>query len=1680
MSEYKLGRIRFVWKNDWIINTVYYKDDIIRNGGNTYVCVVGHTSTSDFYVDLPQHWNKISDGQEWKDVWTTNTYYKVNDIVKYGGYLYVANTAHTSAANITLGLEADQAKWDLFIEGLDWKNDWQPNFRYKINDLAKYNGIVYTCIEEHTSAADITLGLEADQAKWQIFSEGLEWLGDWTTAYRYRRNDIVKYGGQLYLCNTGHTSAADITLGLEADQAKWDYYHKGVEYKNTWQSNFRYKINDIVKWGGGLWICTVYHTSQARLVDDESKWDQFVEGLEFDDSWDPSILYQHGDVVTYGGYTYVAVTNNEGLKPSDNTSDWDLFNTGFRFVGDYDGDSTQREYIEGDVIRIGGYSYLCIKKHEGFRPPNTTYWEKLNSGIEWQDAWTDGVHYDLGDSVRYANSSYICVLEHDSDETTALNRPDQANAGNHWNLLVGGTETEVLTTQGDLLIYGSAGQERLPVGRENQVLVSNGIEPRWDYFGKINNIFYVSSEKGSDTKASGLSETSPYATIEYCAYNVLNGILHYDAKFLLEINRSFLQEEVVEWVNYQIANATAGSIWDGFTNSDIAKCRRDIGQILDALMYDLSHGGNVKTRLATLSYFDNNGNLIAAIADEDEQLAASLVFLRDTIPAILQNVPVSTAYSSFTQIIDTDYIIDDESQGIINNLLNIIIDTLTLQTSNNLVAEQIASNTIFVLTGLQQEILPIVIPENTAVVGDELRSTKIHAAGSKTHISNDPITRSVLSRFSAIIELIVTNPGTITKTTGNALNPVTTHPAGTQAVGLQAQDLIDKINLYIDFKINANGVLPTLSGTNTPYTATDYTYSVENIEANREFLKAEAFAYIADQFTTTATATDNVSSNITVGDTSWMVTGMPVKFTGTVFGGIVQDQTYYVKTIVDATTVQIADQLDGGALSVTTATGTMTVTVTVNQTDYSRNIDKVLDAVKYDLIYAGTNKSLAAARFITNDIKGSRLEDMFYLRNGAGLRNCTVDNLNGKTDGDTDQGGDGLSSANAYGTKRPLAGAYASLDPGYGPADVDTHIITRSPYVQNVTTFGEACVGLKVDGDLHSGGNDSIVANDFTQIISDGIGAWITNLGRAELVSVFSYYAHIGYLAENGGKIRATNGNSSYGTYGVVAEGTDPAETAITATVNNQSTEAIIGDVLTDGSGILTLFYENAGVNYTSGGTTIDIFGGGFGESISAVNVVSTGGVFRVRILDTNTTTGQFGGEGYVNSQNVAQSGNQTQIIISNTDSFSSAAYIGMAIWITSGKGVGQYAYIDTYNASNKIATVKKYSDDTAGWDHVIPGTTIETVLDSTTGYSIEPRLMFDLPTAGTYADSAKARAVVSDNKIIKILIWDPGTGYISGSPPNMTITDPNNTYDGEYQVRVGDGVLTQPTWSNRGTDYGTATATVTGDGYADQYQYENYLIVDNLTEIPKEGANIEINNNPGVFYKLVQLRELAGSAPAYSATLQMSPDLAISDAPDHGETIDITIRYSQVRLTGHDFLDVGTGNFTNTNYPNAPLIDPDPTVETNEFGEGRVFYTSTDQDGNFRVGELFSVEQATGTASLNVESFNLAGLNELTLGNLSLGGTGATITEFSTDGTFTANSDSIVPTQRAIKTYINSLIGSGASQLNVNSITAGDINITSNEISNVLNNDVRIVTKINFTKTVSGYPVAMNYFLKS
>jgi hypothetical protein len=347
--------------------------------------------------------------------------------------------------------------------------------------------------------------------------------------------------------------------------------------------------------------------------------------------------------------------------------------------------------------------------------------------------------------------------------------------------------------------------------------------------------------------------------------------------------------------------------------------------------------------------------------------------------------------------------------------------------------------------------------------------------------------------------------------------------------------------------------------------------------------------------------------------------------------------------------------------------------------------------------------------------------------------------------------------------------------------------------------------------------------------------------------------------------------------------------------------------------------------------------------------------------------------------------------------------------------------------------------------------------------------------SAGT---TARARASVANGKIFSIRLLEPGSGYASA--PTLTITDPNNVFEAPVAVRIGVGALANPSFINRGSQYETASAEIlNGDGYADNFQTGSFIACRRLESRPVPGSNVVFSNLPGRTFKLVNVITFRGNNDgAYTGFLQISPSLTISEAPDHLEDATLRLRYSQVRLTGHDFLDIGTGSFLESNYPNTPIQEPIPANETVDNNGGRVFFTATDQDGNFRVGDLFAIEQSTGIATLNADAFNISGLQELNLGNVTLGGGSATVTEFSTDPFFTADSDNIVPTQRAIKAFIASQIGGGGASLNVNSVTAGSIFISSNVITTVTSIPIKMQANFDFRGGVTGLPLALGFFL--
>ena len=232
--------------------------------------------------------------------------------------------------------------------------------------------------------------------------------------------------------------------------------------------------------------------------------------------------------------------------------------------------------------------------------------------------------------------------------------------------------------------------------------------------------------------------------------------------------------------------------------------------------------------------------------------------------------------------------------------------------------------------------------------------------------------------------------------------------------------------------------------------------------------------------------------------------------------------------------------------------------------------------------------------------------------------------------------------------------------------------------------------------------------------------------------------------------------------------------------------------------------------------------------------------------------------------------------------------------------------------------------------------------------------------------------------------------------------------------------------------------------------------------------------------YKVLTTSNISGGGTSYAVTLTVSPSLNKTTSPVDSVDIEVREKYSQVRLTGHDMLAVGTGNKTDTNYPYELPSNYLPGNETYFRGGGRVFYTTTDQDGNFRVGQLFAVQQATGIITISADYFNLTGLTQLALGGIAVGGNATIITEFSTDATFTADSNAIIPTQKAIKQYIARRVSGGGSNAATGTLVAGTVSIGPRTITSTTGLVIRIPVKVNFKKGVDGVMTAMTYFTES
>ena len=168
-------------------------------------------------------------------------------------------------------------------------------------------------------------------------------------------------------------------------------------------------------------------------------------------------------------------------------------------------------------------------------------------------------------------------------------------------------------------------------------------------------------------------------------------------------------------------------------------------------------------------------------------------------------------------------------------------------------------------------------------------------------------------------------------------------------------------------------------------------------------------------------------------------------------------------------------------------------------------------------------------------------KDFFHVRNG-----CLVENVSFKGSAGTETLHHGLAAV-AF----PPTDAADQAVTGYielGPSNEGPRGRYQSPYVRNCTNFMTGSIGMKIDGNhvgaAYTGTNNlgqdlkSMVCDAFTQYNEAGIGVSITNKGYAQLVSIFTIACEKAIYCDSGGQCDLTNSNSSFGKFGLVADGT--------------------------------------------------------------------------------------------------------------------------------------------------------------------------------------------------------------------------------------------------------------------------------------------------------------------------------------------------------------------------------------------------------------------------------------------------------------------------------------------------------------------------------------------------------------
>ena len=421
----------------------------------------------------------------------------------------------------------------------------------------------------------------------------------------------------------------------------------------------------------------------------------------------------------------------------------------------------------------------------------------------------------------------------------------------------------------------------------------------------------------------------------------------------------------------------------------------------------------------------------------------------------------------------------------------------------------------------------------------------------------------------------------------------------------------------------------------------------------------------------------------------------------------------------------------------------------------------------------------------------------------------------------------------------------------------------QSPYIRNCTNFITNSIGMKIDGNHAIGPFKSFVTDSYTQYNQNGIGCSITNEGYAQIVSMFTINSDIGVYAGSGGQCDITNSNSSFGNFGLVADGVGPKKYTgiINAAKEENSSEFELN--------LNTTTYNVSGATYEkeTGITTITTSSNHNFEVGMSVSLANLGFTCSSEHAGVTTTIFPDGTNGYTFEVSSVNSSNEFTV------------------------NVGPSTIGHTYSSGGtaNIYAVRPFDGQVVYFDELYKKVSKITVTDGGSGYTTAPEITIDAPTT-SWGIPATATAEIKNGSVESIILISEGRGY--ESTPSISVS-------------------------------GSATASIE--------MIDDYYVISKSTPVSNGISTITLTSN-------------------------------VPYAVGVGTTVPF-YKQSRVLASSHAFEYIGSGTDPVASLPSRGGVSIQENEVDNRAG-GLVVYTSTDQTGNFRIGEGVQINQQEGTIS--------------------------------------------------------------------------------------------------------------------